>query len=390
MLLNVSFYVRIKISEEPKRGRIMRVLILSCGTGGGHNSAALAIQENLQENGVEADFIEYLSIINPKIKNRVNRAYICSTKRNGKVFKVVYRLGELYQKTKWKSPVYTINSLNKEKLYQYIVNNQYDYVVTTHLFAAEALTAIKKEHPIHFMAVATDYVSIPFWEETNPDYFVIPQKELEQDFISRRIDKNKLLPYGIPVAKSYRQEYDKNKCKKSLGLDENKKYVLILTGSMGFGNVTQMIEALLKQIRDVTFIVSCGHNEKLLQNLQEMRKQNENIIPLPFTNQLSDYMKSCEIILSKPGGLTTTEMATLHKPFIHTMPIPGCENYNAEFFSKRKMSIKCNTIEDVVKNTKVLLENTELQKEMIENQSKYMNRNVCDDIYQKIVEECKG
>jgi len=124
----------------------MKVLILSCGTGGGHNSAALALQENLRSKDVQADFLEYLSIINPKIKNKVNKLYLNSTKRNGRAFKVVYHLGEIYQKTKIKSPVYLLNKLSKQKLYQYIKENGYDYIVTTHLFAAEALTCIKKEH----------------------------------------------------------------------------------------------------------------------------------------------------------------------------------------------------------------------------------------------------
>ena len=239
-----------------------KVLILSCGTGGGHNSAALAIQEALNEKGIQADFIEYLSIINPKIKNQINRLYIHTTKGKGQVFRIVYDLGELYQKTKLKSPIYALNRLNKQKLYQYIVNNNYNYIVTTHLFAAEALTSIKKQYPIHFMAISTDYVSIPFWEETNPDYLVIPSKESEQDFISRGIDKNKLLPFGIPVSKVYREEYNKNNSKQELGLRENENYVLILTGSMGFGPVTQMVQQLLDNIKDVKFIVSCGNNKK--------------------------------------------------------------------------------------------------------------------------------
>lgn len=366
-----------------------KVLILSCGTGGGHNSAALAIQENLKEKKVQADFIEYLNIINPKIKNNINKLYIKSTKGNGKVFKVVYHLGELYQKTKWKSPVYGFNSLSKEKLYQYIVKNKYDYIVTTHLFAAEALTSIKKKYPIKFMAIATDYVSIPFWEETDPDYFVIPSKELEQDFIDRGINKNKLLPLGIPVSKDYIQQYEKENCKKELGLEKNKKYVLILTGSMGFGNVTQMVKELIKQIEDISFIISCGNNVKLQNDLLKIYKDNNRVIAIPFTDKISLYMKSSEIILSKPGGLTTTEIAVLNKPLIHTMPIPGCENYNADFFSKRKMSIKCDTIQEVVKNTKKLLENNRLQNEMKENQIKYMNKNVCNDISEFIMKECK-
>ena len=71
------------------RNQQKKVLILSCGTGGGHNSAAKAIQEDLQDKGIKADFIEYLDIINPKIKDKVNNLYIKTTQKNGKVFKVV-------------------------------------------------------------------------------------------------------------------------------------------------------------------------------------------------------------------------------------------------------------------------------------------------------------
>ncbi len=97
-----------------------------------------------------------------------------------------------------------------------------------------------------------------------------------------------------------------------------------------------MIKELLEQIKEVVFIISCGNNVILLNDLLRTYKENNRIIAIPFTKKLSLYMKSSEIILSKPGGLTTTEIATLNKPFIHTMPIPGCENYNANFFSEKK------------------------------------------------------
>ena len=186
----------------------IKILILSCGTGGGHNSAAIAIQEKFLNRGIEADFIEYLEIINEKVKDQVNKLYINSTKGEGKIFKTVYHLGELYEKTKLKSPIYQLNSLNKNKLYKYIIDNNYDYVITTHLFPTQALTAIKKNNEVHFIAVATDYVSIPFWEETNPDYFVVPSRDLEGDFVKKGIDRNKLLAFGIPVREAYTKEYN--------------------------------------------------------------------------------------------------------------------------------------------------------------------------------------
>lgn len=376
-----------KIEKIIRKHAKEKVLILSCGTGGGHNSAAKAIQENLIDRGIETDFIEYLDIVNQRVRNNVNKLYIHSTRENGKVFKVVYKLGEIYQKTNLKSPVYALNFLNKKRLYKYIVDNNYQYIITTHLFAAQSLTAIKKEHPIKFMAVATDYVCIPFWEETNPDYFVIPSEDLKEDFKNKGIPEKKLLLLGIPTAKAYRERYDKKEYKEKLKFDVNKKYVLILTGSMGFGNITDMIKKLHEDMKQVNFIVSCGHNESLFNTLKEEYKNTKNIIILPYTDKISNYMKASDIILSKPGGLTTTEIATLRKPFIHTMPIPGCENYNANFFDKRKMAIKCDTIEEVVESTKKLIKDQTLQNQMIQNQETYIRKDTCDKIADIVIKE---
>lgn len=380
------FYYKF-IDELEANSDYKKVLILSCGTGGGHNTAAKAIQEELLSRNIKADFKEYLEIINPKLKDQINNLYIKSTNKNGKIFKKAYSLGKIYEKTKLKSPVYLLNSLNKEKLYKYIKDNQYNFIVTTHLFAAQALTAIKKEHHIHFMQVATDYVSIPFWGETNPDYFVIPSKELESDFIEKGTKKQKIIPLGIPVMKKFREKYNKNEIKKQLNLSFNKKYVLILNGSMGFGNVQEIAKKLLENTEDATFIISCGNNSKLVETLNNEYKNNNRIIVLPYTNELGKYVASCEIVLSKPGGLTTTEIATMRKPLIHIMPIPGCENYNANFFAKRQMSLKCDNLEQVVNNTKELLENQALQNKIIENQKKYIIGDACEKIADIVIKQ---
>ena len=373
------FYYRL---ERILRGT-GKVLILSCGTGGGHNSAAKAILEELLSQGLEADFMEYLEIINTNLKNKVNEIYLKSTNNEGKTFKVAYKLGEIYQKTNIKSPVYGLNQLNKNKLYDYIKRNGYEYIITTHLFAAQALTAIKKEHRINFTAVATDYVCIPFWRETNPDFMITPSDELKSSFIDQGVKENKLIPLGIPVKRAYSEDYDINDCKKKVGLDINKRYVLLLTGSMGFGNVEEIVDELKNNIKDINLIVACGTNKELYEKL----KGKNNVIPLEFTENIDLYMKSSDIILSNPGGLTTTEIAVLGKPFIHTMPIPGCENYNANFFESHKMSLKCMNIPEIVESTKLLLENKDLCMELVENQRKYMNRNSCRDLVNLIKKE---
>lgn len=368
-----------------QKNKIKKVLILSCGTGGGHNSAAKAIQEALTSKGIQADFIEYLEIIGEDIKNKVNDLYIKSTHGSGQAFKEAYKLGTLYQKTKLKSPIYQLNSLSKNKLLNYIIENEYNYIVTTHLFAGQALTAIKKEYDIHFIEVATDYVCIPFWEETNPDYFIIPDVSLKQDFIDKGVSSKKLIPLGIPVSLKYSKKYDCNHIRKELNLKENERYILIMSGSMGFGNLEDMIKKLLEEFTDINFIVCCGNNKKMQEKIEKIKSNRITI--LGFSKELEKYMAISEVVLTKPGGLTTTEIATIRRPFIHTMPIPGCENYNADFFSTRKMSLQSKNEEEIINNLKILLNDKIMQNELMKNQEKYINQNSCNNLADLVIEK---
>lgn len=371
--------------EKIKNNKTKKILILSCGTGGGHNSAAKAIKEVIMQKGVQADFIEYLEIINNNVKDKVNNLYLKSTHGEGKVFKEAYKLGTIYQKTKLKSPVYQLNSLSKNKLLNYIIENEYNYVITTHLFPTQALTAIKKKYDVHFIAVATDYVCIPFWEETNPDYFIIPSEELKSDFIDKGISEEKLIPLGIPVSLKYSKKYDKETVKKELNLDLNTEYALILNGSMGFGHIAELMQKLLKNFDNIHFIVSCGNNTKMIENIKQLN--SDRVIALGFVNNLEKYMSASEVVLTKPGGLTTTEIATIRKPFIHIKPIPGCENYNAEYFSSRKMSLQSKSEEEIIENLQKLISDKNLQNELIKNQEKYINQKACENLVEFLLKQ---
>ena len=156
---------------------------------------------------------------------------------------------------------------------------------------------------------------------------------------------------------------------------------------MGFGSVEDIAKRLLDEINNVVFIISCGNNNKLLETLNSSYNDNKRIIALPYTDELGKYMAISDIILSKPGGLTTTEIVTMRKPLIHIMPIPGCENYNANFFADRKMSLKCDNIDEIVKNTKRLLENQMLKKDMIQNQRKYISEKACEKIADFVIKQ---
>ena len=131
-------------------------------------------------------------------------------------------------------------------------------------------------------------------------------------------------------------------------------------------------------------ITICGSNKKLLS---EIKNANfKNVIPLGFIKNINDYIYSSDIIVSKPGGLSTTEIAAMRKPLIHIFPIPGIETYNTNFFESHHMSIKCMKNEEIKEAINTLFKNQNLQNEIIENQKKYINNYSARDLVELIKE----
>lgn len=348
----------------------MKILIISCSTGGGHNACAKYILEELKNNNIEAEFKDFYDIVNKKAKKLSEKLYLSTLNGNGKIFKVVYKLGELYSKTKLKSPVYSVNKLHKKKLYNYIIQNKIDLVITTHIFPALTLTAIKK---VPFLLVATDYTACPFMEEANPNYYVI-QNGIEKDFINKGIDEKELLKTGIPVSSNFIK--NAKDIRYNLNIDKEKT-ILIMLGSMGFGNINKIVNNLL-EIDNTKIIIVTGSNKELYNKLKKIK--NKKLITLGYVHNMNDLIYSSDIVVSKPGGLSSTEIASINKPLIHAFAIPGIETINTNFFYNHKMSIKCDNENEIIQNIIKLLNDNKLQKEMIKSQSKIINKNSASDL----------
>ena len=247
----------------------MKILILSCSTGGGHNACGRYIEKEFAEYNINCHFVDYFDILGPNAKKHSEKIYLNTTKGNGSLFKIAYKLGEAYSKTGITSPVYGLNKLAKNKLYSYIQKYNYDLIISPHLFPAMAITTLKNDgKDIKLINVATDYHAVPFWEETKPDYFVIPHSSLKREFIEKGFKEEILLDLGISVSSSF------SKVKNNLNLPTNKDIVLITSGSMGFGKMKDIVKSLLDNIPNIYVVAICGNNQTLYSALKELNNKN--------------------------------------------------------------------------------------------------------------------
>lgn len=369
----------------------MKALILSCNTGGGHNSAARAIAEEMQERGDEAYVLDYLCLAGEGVSRLVGDGYVQIVKKTPKLFGLVYKLGMVLSRLMRKSPVYYVNGRMAKYLDSYLQEHPVDVLVMPHLYPAETITYMKSKGmklPLT-VAIMTDYTCIPFWEETDCDYYVLAHEAMKKSCIKRGIPEEKLRTFGIPVAKSCRRSITREGAREKLGLEQQDRYFLAAGGSMGAGDLQELVEKLLEESTDEKIIVICGSNRKAEQKLKKKFTGQERVQILGFTTQMALYLKACNVLFTKPGGLTSTEAAVAGIPMIHTAPIPGCETVNRKFFVKAGMSWSAMTLKGQVEKGVTLMNDREAAKGMVEKQKKQIHGQAVEELYDFICYEIK-
>lgn len=349
----------------------MKVLILSCNTGQGHNSAGLAVQEALHRQNIPCEMKDALSFARGHASRTISGAYIGIATKAPSLFGNIYRLGGVISSSKRKSPVYFANTRYAAPLKAYIEENGFDVVVTPHLFPAEALTCLRRkgELSVPCYAVATDYTCIPFWEETELDGYFLPHEDLIPEFEKKGIPREKLIPTGLPVSARYYSHTDQREARQKLGLPEDAPVFLVMTGSMGFGDISSFtLDLLLTCPKEAGIVILTGNNAPLKERIDKDFAGEKRVRTVPFTQEVSLYMDACDVLLSKPGGLTSTEAAVKNVPLVHTKPIPGCETRNARFFSSRGISLFAENPREAAKSAARLAADSELCRRMRDSQ----------------------
>lgn len=322
----------------------MEALILSCSTGGGHNAAGYAVKEELERRGHHVTMLDPYSLAGKHMDQIVADGYVRIAQKTPHMFGVIYKLGDWYRKLPIHSPVYVVNKAMVKKMRPYLDSHHYDVILMPHVYPGEILTYMKNRGiPIpKLIFIATDYVCTPFTEETDCDYYIAPAEDLIPDFVRRKIAREKLVPAGIPVKRSFWQSISREEALERLGLDPAYRYLLLSGGSIGAGQIGKTIRILKKYLEsrpEQRLIVICGSHGSLREKLEKLYGDDPQIILLASTDKMHLYMKGSDICLTKPGGLSSTEAAVAGVPLIHISPIPGCEKNNMAYFADHGMSI---------------------------------------------------
>ncbi|MBF0511715.1 MAG: glycosyltransferase, partial [Candidatus Omnitrophica bacterium] len=152
-------------------------------------------------------------------------------------------------------------------------------------------------------------------------------------------DKIKVL--GIPIRMKFAEKTDTRKVAEKLGLDLNIPTILIMGGGQGLGPMKEAVKGLLRLERPLQMIVICGTNVKLVHWIKKMQRHtNKKIIYYDYASNVDELMGVSTLIISKPGGMTTSECLAKGLPMVIVAPIPGQEERNAQFLIQQGIAVR--------------------------------------------------
>ncbi|MBQ8309390.1 MAG: glycosyl transferase [Clostridia bacterium] len=372
----------------------MKILIISFKAGEGHNSAAKAILERVEHEGHEGEIVDFLGLFSDKISNAVNVSYVGIVKHVPALFGTFYKLSSGISRCSpsWlHSPLYLDSAIISKRLRTYLEKNgPYDGIVATHLMPAQALAHMKKHGynlPVT-IAVATDYTYYPFWQEVAAcDYYVIPNEGLIPTYVKRGMPREKLCPYGIPIRMSFVDLPTREESRAHLGFDADTPLYLVMGGSMGAGSMQKFAKKFHEKMpKNEHMIIICGKNEVLRASLEKHFAGVDNVHIVGFTLDIPKYMMACDVLYTKPGGLSSSEALSCRIPTVHTAPIPGCESDNFRFFTKKGCSLGAKSINKQIECGLRLMASPELRTEMRVAQAKCAKPYSSLDIF-KLIEK---
>lgn len=353
----------------------MRIAVLSVPTGQGHHQAAKAICDYFADNNdVSCKLVDVFENVNPMLAESIEKGYLFSTKVTPGFYGKFYDMCERRDETKYSNLGRVIKAILNKKLMLFLKEFKPDVIVATHVFAAIALSYLKRKYPYKAKTVAiiTDFKIHPFWEDVDLDYYITASEILSYQAERKGYDLEKVKPFGIPISPKFATSLAQDEARKIMGLDD-KFTVMMMMGSMGYGeDVLSMIKSIDSMHDELQIIVVCGRNKKLKKQIDRMRFYHK-IHSFGFVDNVDVLMDCSDCIVTKPGGLSTSEAMAKEIPIIMLDPIPGQEDRNKEFMLNNGIALNISStfgVEEAIYQ----LKNFSYRREMLKENMKYYRK----------------
>ena len=322
----------------------MKILVIHTSAGAGHTKAAQALADGIKFTTpydiVCVDALDYTSSLHRKLYRGL---YVFLVTKLPWAWEIFFGLTDVPLLRLLVRCIRRIfNAINFHSLEQFIKEENFDYILSTHFLGTEIAGYLKRSKKItsKVVTVITDFDVHSIWLARGVDYYAVACDYTKEKLLSLRIPEAKIKVTGIPTHSKFRTVHNRKELQWRLGLKENVFTVLIATGSFGTGPIKKIMESL----EDYQILVVCGNNKKLFNELTHVTMGMVRVYGL--VDNMHELMAVADTMITKPGGLSIAEALVNGLPLIFFNAIPGQETQNIKVLQKYGVGISdCSIIE---------------------------------------------
>lgn len=337
-----------------------RIILMYISEISGHHSATLAIENAIKMRAPDSEIlnINAFNYTNPISEKIINRLYLGVIKATPRIWDYLYDNPKVVKKLeKIKQTIHKFNSPKLKKLFD---NFKPDAVCCTQAFPCGMVADYKKVYnsSLPLVAVLTDYIPHAFWVYDTINYYVVPTDEVGLRLRQKGVAPDKVLSLGIPFDPKFNRDKPKVEIMRNLGLKPLVATILIMGGGQGLGPIKTIVKDLENVKTELQEIIVTGANKKLYKQLKKkIKNYKKKILLFGYSDRINEFMSVADIIVTKPGGITTAEALSKKLPMIIVKPIPGQEANNTAYLMGKRAAIKVDdpnqmgfVIEDLILN----------------------------------------
>ena len=350
-----------------------KVIIFYASYGGGHLSAAKSILQYIEKNFplIDVEMIDCMKYVSKHIEKMTTVAYREMAKKVPKLWGKVYSGSQRGLLSKFSKDSNKLMAVRLNKLLQ---EKNADVVISTHPFSSQMVSYLKRKQKLNctLATIMTDFAMHRQWliGHEYTDYFFVSNESMKQDIINYGVSENKIYVTGIPMSDRFSESFDKQKIYEDFKLDQEKKVILFFGGGefgLGKDRTVQVLKTLIEKLPNYQIVAVSGKNVKMKEAFEQLvlscNSQNR-VVVLGFTDKVPELMSISYMVVTKPGGLTTTESLASGLPMIIINPIPGQEEENAEFLEKNGVGVWIRKSDNPNEVISKLFENDEKIEDM--------------------------
>jgi processive 1,2-diacylglycerol beta-glucosyltransferase len=348
----------------------MRVMIATATAGGGHLAAAAALAEAWRvccpkDTVQQVDILSFFPALQRKIHSE---GYVTLADHAPEVWGMVFKETDKPEVARRLTRIRRFfPSTSRSRFKRYILAYNPDVVLCTHYLPLEALGLLCQEprrqrrrkptangvsgmagHPGRpfVVSVVTDFEAHALWMDECVDLYCVAAESTGARLVSRGANAEAVVVTGIPISSRFSQAVDTKAVRRMLGIRDDFPVVLALSGGFGMGPVVEVLAAIDKATAEFQVVAVAGRNEGLRRELA-VQQYRHPVRVIGFANNVNELMAVAALVVSKPGGLTTSEALAAGKPLLIVNPIPGQEAANSDFLLEHGAGSKVNRVEDL-------------------------------------------